>query len=204
MRLAVAAKVALLALLALGTAFPHLEQFEGKGMGFRLVAFMVPALAVPALRAVRRDRRPYPVALDLALTLPFLFDTIGNAAGAYNAFDATDDVLHFVNWVTLCGFLARHLAATRVALAGAATTWGLATGIGALAIIGWEVAEYLVAEAGVGGLRLTYGDTVADLALSCTGGALGAALAVATSGPRRVAARDPGVPADATGARAAG
>ena len=50
------------------------------------------------------------------------------------------------------------------------------TGFGAMAIIGWEVAEYFVMKAGVGGLSLTYADTLGDLVLSTIGGALGAAL----------------------------
>jgi hypothetical protein len=36
------------------------------------------------------------------------------------------------------------------------------------------VAEYAVMRAGVGGLSLTYGDTLGDLVLSTTGGAIGA------------------------------
>ena len=51
-------------------------------------------------------------------------------------------------------------------------------GFGAVAIIFWEVAEYLVMRWGVAGLDLTYADTLADLVLSTTGGALGSFLAV--------------------------
>ena len=51
-------------------------------------------------------------------------------------------------------------------------------GFGAIAIIFWEVAEYLVMRSGVAGLDLTYADTLADLVLSTTGGALGSFLAV--------------------------
>jgi hypothetical protein len=52
----------------------------------------------------------------------------------------------------------------------------MAYGIGGLAIIWWEAAEWLVQELGTAGLGLTYGDTIGDLVLSSTGGAVGSAL----------------------------
>lgn len=51
-------------------------------------------------------------------------------------------------------------------------------GFGAIAIIFWEVAEYSVMRSGVGGLDLTYADTLSDLVISTAGGALGALVAV--------------------------
>ena len=57
--------------------------------------------------------------------------------------------------------------------------WLLGVGIGALAIVGWEIAEWIVAETGAGGgLALTYDDTVGDLALSTAGGMVGSWLGV--------------------------
>ena len=45
--------------------------------------------------------------------------------------------------------------------------------------MGWEIAEWIVAETGPGGgLALTYGDTVGDLALSTVGGMIGSWLGV--------------------------
>ena len=57
--------------------------------------------------------------------------------------------------------------------------WLLGAGIGALAIVGWEIAEWSVAETGAGGgLSLAYGDTIADLALSTFGGMVGSLVGV--------------------------
>jgi len=172
----IACKVLLAGLLLTGAVFPDLGGFAGKGMAFRLPVFLAPALVVPVVWWRRRG--PYPVALDAALTLPFLFDTAANAVGLYDNLDATDDILHFVNWVVLAGGVTANWIARLdrptppwlVVMAGA--------GFGAIAIIFWEVAEYLVMRSGVGGLDLTYADTLADLVLSTAGGALGSLLAL--------------------------
>jgi hypothetical protein len=169
-------KVLLAGLLVTGALFPDVGGFAGKGMAFRLPIFLAPALIVPVLWWRRRGS--YAVALDTALTVPFLLDTAANAVGLYDHFDPTDDVLHFLNWFVLVGGigLTLHTAARRAAPPW--LVWVAASGIGAAAIIGWEVAEYAVMRAGVGGLSLTYADTLGDLVLSTTGGALGAWLAL--------------------------
>jgi hypothetical protein len=56
--------------------------------------------------------------------------------------------------------------------------WIAGTGIGALAAIGWELAEYSIMRAGVGNLHVAHADTLGDLAAVSVGGALGAWLAV--------------------------
>jgi hypothetical protein len=87
--------VLLLVMLAVGAVFPPVGGFVGKGMVYRLPLFAVPALIIP----VRWWRRggPYDVALDAALTIPFLLDTAANAFGVYDHFSHTDDLLHFLN-----------------------------------------------------------------------------------------------------------
>ena len=180
-----ALKVLLAALLLTGALFPDVGGFEGKGMAFRLPLFLAPALIVPVHHARRRRTDPdrtYPWALDAGLTIPFLLDTIGNAVGLYDSVDATDDVLHALNWCFLVGGIATAIgwnAHRRAAGTPPWLVWLAATGVGGLAIIGWEIAEYGVMQAGVGNLSLTYGDTLFDLALSSAGGAIGAWVAVA-------------------------
>lgn len=169
----VSCKVLLLLLLVVGALFPNVGGFAGKGMVYRLPLFAVPALIIPA-RWMRRGGA-YDVSLDAALTLPFLFDTLANAFGLYDHFSHTDDVLHFVNWFVLVGGVAlslRHRSST-----GGAPDWTIvlsAAGIGAIAAIAWEVAEYAVMRAGVGNLSLTYPDTLSDLVLGTVGGTVGA------------------------------
>ena len=166
-------------MLVVGALFPSVGGFEGKGMAFRLPVFAVPALLVPVATAARRRSGPYPTGLDGALTLPFTVDTAANAVGLYDHVDATDDVLHLVNWVLLIGGITLHLH-RRFAGTGAprGLVWLAGLGLGAVAIIGWEVCEYGVMQWGVAGLHLTYGDTLGDLVLSTVGGGIGAAAAL--------------------------
>ena len=168
-------RIALVLALAFSVAFPDLPQFEGKGMAFRAPFYLLPMAAVPLGWRLRGRRPPYPYIADALVIAPFLADTLGNAFNFYNSFKATDDVLHFINWVLLVAGITLLLLRTylRPLAAGA-----LAYGIGAAAIIWWEAAEWLVQELGTAGLELTYGDTIGDLMLSSTGGAVGAALAI--------------------------
>ena len=171
------AKVVLLGLLVVGALFPDVGGFAGKGMVYRLPLFMSPALIAPLIW--RRRRGTYPLGVDIALTLPFLLDTLANAVGLYDNFTRTDDVLHFVNWFILVGGLTISML-TNSSCRRAPTwlLWIAGTGIGAIVAIAWEAAEYYVAQSGVGGLSLTYGDTISDLLLSTTGGAFGALTAM--------------------------
>jgi hypothetical protein len=168
-------RIALVLALAFSVAFPDLPQFEGKGMAFRAPFFLLPMAAVPIGWRLRGRRPPYPYIADALVISPFLADTLGNAFNFYDSFAVTDDVLHFVNWVLLVAGITLLLLRTRIPRLAA---WALGYGIGGLAIIWWEAAEWLVQELGTAGLELTYGDTIGDLVISSTGGAIGAALAV--------------------------
>jgi hypothetical protein len=166
---------ALVLALAFSVAFPDLPQFEGKGMAFRAPFYLLPMAAVPSGWRLRGRRPPYPYIADALVIAPFLADTLGNAFNFYNSFKSTDDVLHFINWVLLVAGITLLLLRTYLRPLAA---WALAYGIGAAAIIWWEAAEWMVQELGTAGLDLTYGDTIGDLVLSSTGGAVGAALVV--------------------------
>lgn len=168
-------RIALVGALAFSVAFPDLPQFEGKGMAFRAPFFLLPMAAVPIGWRLRGRRDPYPYLGDALIVSPFLVDTLGNAFNFYNTYDVTDDVLHVVNWVLLVAGITLLLLRSSM---NRLTAWALGYGIGGLAIVWWEAAEWLVQELGTAGLQLTYGDTIGDLMLSSTGGALGAWLAV--------------------------
>jgi hypothetical protein len=168
-----AVRIALVLAVAFSVAFPNLPQFEGKGMAFRAPFYLLPMAVVPMIWRLRGRRAPYPHLVDALVVSPFLVDTLGNALNFYETFDATDDVLHFVNWVLLAAGITLALLRTQLP---PFAVWALAYGIGGLAIIWWEAAEWLVQELGTAGLGLTYGDTIGDLMLSSTGGAFGAAI----------------------------
>lgn len=155
---------------------------EGKAMGFRAPLFLASAVLVPVL-ARWRDWQPYPHTADALLAAPFVIDTLGNLFGFYNAYSVTDDVLHVLNWVLLVmayhAFRFRNIHVRTDAVL-------LGYGIGAIAIVWWEVMEWVVSEDGIGGaggLQLTYGDTIGDLFLSSSGGLLGSIIALFALGP---------------------
>lgn len=171
----IAVRIALVAALAVSVSFPEWEQFEGKGMAFRAPFYLLPTVVVPLVWRWRGSHPPYPYLVDALVVAPFLLDTLGNVFNFYNNYDRTDDVLHFFNWVLLMGGVTLGFARTGI---GRLNAWTLSWGLGALAIIWWEAAEFLVQEMGTAGLDLTYEDTVGDLLLSSTGGGVGAAIAI--------------------------
>lgn len=164
-------KAAIVVAFVIAIAVP-LEHLDGKAMPMRVPLFVGSALVIPVIERFRRHPfDPYPHVADTLVVAPFLLDTIGNLFGAYEWLDRTDDVLHFVNWVLLVSayeaFRFRRTDRTDDAVL-------LGYGVGAIAIIWWEVLEWLIAETGAGGgLHLDYGDTIGDLILSSTGGLVG-------------------------------
>ena len=182
---AMAMKAALTLTFVVALTVP-LDQLEGKGMAFRFPLFMLSAAVVPL--AWRRRFSPYPATADVLVVVPFLLDTLGNLVGFYDAYDATDDVLHTLNWVLLVAACHawRYRRGPSAGAMSSTDAWLLGAGIGALAIVGWEIAEWIVAETGAGGgLALTYGDAVGDLTLSTAGGMAGSWLGVRFLGDRR-------------------
>lgn len=163
---------------------------EGKAMGFRAPLFLAPAVVVPVL-AIVRGWKPFPHTADALASAPFLVDTLGNLFGFYDSFDATDDVLHVVNWVLLVA--AFHAFRFRTVVTNQTAVF-LGYGFGAIAIIWWEIMEWAVSSdgfGGAGGLNLTYGDTIGDLLLSSTGGLVGSMVGVRFLGARQRGAQGP-------------
>ena len=182
----IAVRVGLVIAIAISVSFPEWEQFAGKGMAFRAPFYLLPTIVVPIVWRMRGSHPTYPYLVDALVVAPFLLDTLGNVLNFYNNFDRTDDVLHFFNWVLLMGGVT--LAFARLEL-GRLTAWTLSWGLGGLAIIWWEAAEFIVQEMGTAGLGLTYEDTIGDLLLSSTGGGVGAAIAIALAWPDKSVAR---------------
>ncbi len=173
-------RLALVIALAVTVAFPNWEQFAGKGMAFRAPFYALPMAVVPLVWKLRGSHGKYPWLVDILVFSPFLVDTLGNVFNFYNNYNSTDDVLHFFNWVLLMGGVTVGFGRTQMKKL---TAWSLGWGFGGLAIIWWEVAEFLVQKMGTAGLSLTYEDTIGDLVLSSTGGAFGALLAVTFAWP---------------------
>ena len=169
------AKVLLVGLMVIGAVAPHVGGFAGKGVGYRLPVYMIPVLVVPLRWLCGKS---WSTALDIGLTVPFLLDTLGNLFGLFDRWNSFDNGIHFVNWLVLVWGITMALSSRSTRRNDSGLVWVAGTGIGALAAIGWEIAEYRIMRSGVGNLHLTYADTLGDLAAGSVGGALGAWLAV--------------------------
>ncbi|HEU5157966.1 MAG TPA: hypothetical protein VFU43_13300 [Streptosporangiaceae bacterium] len=173
---ALALKVALAGLLLFALVHPDWERFADKAMGARAIAYPVAALVVPAVWAAsRRLRRAgYPWDIDALLVAPFVIDVAGNAADLFDTVGWFDDACHFVNWALLSA-----AAGAALRRGPAIPPWLLAlccAGIGAMAAILWELAEFgvfiLETPESVG----IYRDTIGDESLGLAGAALAGVL----------------------------
>jgi hypothetical protein len=171
----IALKVALFGLLLVAVAFPDAARFEGKAMTARAIVYPLAVMVVPAVWwfVSRRRPVPYPYALDILWTLPFVVDTASNALDLYDTIDWWDDATHFVNWIILVLAFGQLLLRLPV---GRLTTAGLCVGFGAVIAILWELAEYVTFIRDEPELESDYTDTLGDLALGLSGSIVAAAL----------------------------
>ncbi|MGH3065851.1 MAG: hypothetical protein ACRDOF_06055 [Gaiellaceae bacterium] len=170
--LVIAVKAALVGLLAFG-AFSGLEQFEGKAFGWRLVFYPLSAVVVPIAWRLAGRSPPYPYALDILLVSPFLVDVVGNTLDLYDSISWWDDLNHFVNWGLLSlavGQLVIRLRIPRVEMLV------IVIGVGAVAAILWELAEYVAFIRNSDELDTAYTDTLGDMMLGLGGAAVAAIL----------------------------
>lgn len=180
-----ALKAAMAALLLFALLHPDWGRFSDKGMGTRAIAYPVAALLVPAIWAIRRRRYPWDV--DALLVAPFVIDLAGNAANLYDTVSWFDDACHFANWALLgaaVGALLRRVPSV--------APWMLAlacAGIGAIAAILWEIAEYLVFILNTPETVGIYRDTIGDETLGLSGATLAGVLTALVAARQRSAAR---------------
>jgi hypothetical protein len=174
-------KVALVALLVHGVVFPDLPQYQGKGMGWRLLLYPVSTITVPLIWRVwtrsphrRQTAGGYPHLIDICVVAPFLIDTAGNAANLYDTVEWWDDAMHVVTWVPWV--MAVGLALRRLPL-GKLNVAALTVGFGAVTHIIWETLEFLTFVRGNPNESTTaYEDTIGDLVASLAGSFIGAIL----------------------------
>jgi hypothetical protein len=177
--------------LAIG-AFAGLDQYDGKGFGYRLVVYPFLMLLVPAVWWWRTRPEPVPSLPWGAFALimaPFLIDVSGNTLDLYDSFEPWDNINHFVNWLLLlwgCGLL--------IARADVRPRWLLVfgiTGLGAILAVGWELGEWYTFIRRGTELDGAYEDTLSDELLGTLGAFVGALIVHRTTSssasPRAVA-----------------
>jgi hypothetical protein len=168
-------KTGLVALLALPLVFGDLEQYEGKGMSWRILVFPLAGVIIPALWYVTGQRRPYPYLADNLLVLPAITDVLWNTLDAYDRVWWWDDVNHLVNSMVFAAVIG--LWAGRYPL-GSVVRFSLALGLGMTLQVLWEMGEYMVFVANMSTVDNAYEDTIGDLTLDLAGSVLGAAFAL--------------------------
>jgi hypothetical protein len=165
--------------LLVGAFVPGLDQFEGKGFGYRLVINPVLMLIAPVgwWLANRRRAHPSPIpwwacALIMA---SFLFDVTGNTLDLYDSIEPFDNISHFVTWLLI--FAGVGLMLSRADIRPRWVLVVLITSLGSLFAIGWEIGEYWTFIRRGTELDGAYEDTLSDELLG-TAGALVSALVV--------------------------
>ena len=175
-----ALKAALVLLLLHAVVFPDLPQYQGKGIGWRLLLYPISSILVPLVWFVARlTRAGYPYLIDIFVGLPFLIDTAGNAANFYDRIDWWDDAMHFVTWVPWV--LAFGLVVRRRPNLRRFDVAAITIGFGAATHIVWELLEYVAfIRDNPNEYQSAYRDTMGDLTMSLLGSITGGVL-VATA-----------------------
>jgi hypothetical protein len=202
-----ALKAALVLLLLHAVAFPDLEQYQGKGIGWRLLLYPISSILVPSiwlvLRRHVRARRDYPYLIDICVGLPFLIDTAGNAANLYDTVTWWDDAMHFVTWVPWV--LAFGLAVRWRAHLRRFDVAAITIGFGAATHIIWELLEYVTfVQGNPDESRTAYDDTMGDLTMSLLGSIAGGILVATVLWGLSGTARSPASAANQVAPGAAG
>jgi hypothetical protein len=168
-------KTLLVLLLLLPLFLPDLEQYEGKGMSWRILVFPLAGVVIPVLWYATGQRPPYPYLADNLLVLPAVTDVIWNTLDAYDRVWWWDDVNHLVNSMVFAAVIG--LWAGRYPL-GSVTRFSLALGLCMTLQVLWEIGEYTVFVANLSAVEGAYDDTIGDLTLDLAGALLGAAFAL--------------------------
>ena len=163
--------------LLVATLLPDLDQFEGKAFGWRLLAYPLMMLFVPAVwwvvqrRTARAEQVPWG-AFALVM-LPFLVDVTGNSLDLYDTVSWWDDANHFVNWLFLCTGLGLIICRN------VRPMWAVVmvvAGLGAILAIAWELGEWFAFIRHGTELDTAYEDTLSDEVLGTLGAFVAAAI----------------------------
>lgn len=171
-------KASLVVMLVVAQA-THAVQFQGKGMGWRLVFYPLGVMIVPIVYAIYKKRGytgSYPEWTDVLITLPFVIDTAGNWLNLFDTITWWDDAMHFFLWGCLMAGIATLAMRSRNM-----QPWYLffiVAGMGAFFAVFWELGEYIAFVQNNPSESITaYRDTMGDLVLGTTGGTISAAVA---------------------------
>ncbi len=162
----IAAKAALVVLLATAFLTPDLGNMREKAAFARAVGYPAMAFALAAFWLLFRKDRPFPWVADFLITLTCFTDILGNRLDLYDSIRWFDDWMHFANTGI---FAAAAVLLTLPADATFPETLERALAIGVTAAVGWEIAEYFAFLRISSELPHAYADTLGDLGLGTLG-----------------------------------
>lgn len=157
-------KLATLGFTAEAVAWPDQPKYRGKGMRIRALGYLGGLALVPSIWVALGRHGRYPIAADLAMTMPLLIDAAGNSLGIYDE-ARLDDLVHGVNTAVLASLFGAVIStrASRPVAAWAVVAFGIA---GELA---FDAMEYVAERLGFEGLGLSAEDTMADVGAASIG-----------------------------------
>jgi hypothetical protein len=168
-------KGALVMLLLLPLLRPDLEQYQDKGMNWRILVFPLACLVIPVIWRLTGSKAPYPYLADNLLVVPPLTDVLWNTLDTYDRIARWDDVNHLANSMIFAAVIG--LWASRYPL-GAVNRFALALGLGMTLQVLWEIGEYLTFLARSADVANLYADTISDLSFDLVGSIAGAGFAL--------------------------
>ena len=156
--------------LAVAEWWPGIDRFADKAFGARLIAYPLLMLVAPGIwwLAVRRrdPARPTPYGALTLIMLPFLIDVTGNSLDLYDSIVWWDDFNHYINWLII--MFGIGLLITDNIRPDWVIVW-LATGLGAILAIAWELGEWYTFIRHGTEIDTAYEDTLGDLTLGTLG-----------------------------------
>lgn len=163
----IAAKTALVLLLAMALINPQAGNLEGKAAEARAIGYPMLAFSVPLIWHVFwRDRASFPWLADLLVTVTCFTDVFGNRLDLYDSIWWFDDWMHLMNTGLLAAaviLLTMHRSAPLMAILERALA------VGATGAIAWELAEYVAFISKGTERTFAYTDTLGDLTLGTLG-----------------------------------
>ena len=166
-------KVLLLALVVHASFNLEMDQFQNKGMPYRLIAYPIGIFGVYFLTKIKAIKsKDYPYFQDLIVSFIITSDMLGNSLGLYGDVEWWDDFMHLMNSSLISLFLTKYLVdkqktfkLSQILYAIAVTTW--------IQVI-WELAEYVTfITTNSCEYATAYRDTIGDLLFGQIGAILG-------------------------------
>jgi len=165
-------KVVLLTLVIHASFNLGMEQFQNKGMPYRLIAYPIGIFGVYILSKILKIKK-YPYFQDLMISFIITSDMLGNSLGLYGNVEWWDDFMHLMNSSVIAVLIAHFLNAKQKIKPKYVFVYTL--GLTSWLHVVWEIAEYVTfITTNTCEYATAYRDTIGDLLFGQIGAIIGA------------------------------